>query len=47
MDVVSKTYVESMSGAYEAPTMNVVLLQTEGVLCASHGGFDYDNGEDL
>lgn len=47
MNVVSKTHEKSMNGAYESPAVSVVLFQSEGVLCSSHEGFEYDNSDDL
>ena len=37
MKVVSKTQEESMYSTYETPTVHVVLIQSEGVLCGSVG----------
>lgn len=51
MNVVSKTHGESMFGEYLSPEVMVVAYRSQGILCQSlgsdHGGFDYDESEDL
>ena len=43
MKVVSKTQEESMYSTYETPTVHVVLIQSEGVLCGSVTGDGHDD----
>lgn len=52
MKVVSKTQEESMYSTYETPTVHVVLIQSEGVLCGSvtgteHEDFTYGDSYDI
>lgn len=53
LGIVMKTEVkntlkrEFVQGEYVTPEAKVLNLQPEGIFCSSHGGFGFDETEDL